>query len=266
MAVVDRLILRLAVFEFLHQPGHAADGGHRRGARTGAHVQRTGRGAVRQRRPRRHPPHHARRTERPTHERRPRPPSAAPRQPGRARAARRRRCTRARSSAPTPSSALVAAHGERHGRRARGAAARDDHRRAHPRDPQLRQGELPGALRRPRAHPGLHPAGRAAGARLRGVQAARPRRLRRRQRARVPDQDERAHDLGVGPHVPREVPAPAAGEVARPAGRRDPVPPALPRPHRQPGLAARVRGAQRGCWRRSGGSSTRAGSSRSRRR
>ena len=53
----------------------------------------------------------------------------------------------------------------------------DDHERPHPGDPQLRQGELPGALRRPRAHPGLHPAGRAAGARLPDLQAARFRRL-----------------------------------------------------------------------------------------
>ncbi len=50
-------------------------------------------------------------------------------------------------------------------------------------------------------------------------------------------------------HVPGQVPGAAAGEVARPAGHRDPLPPALPRPHRQPGLAPRVRDAQPGARR-----------------
>ena len=50
-------------------------------------------------------------------------------------------------------------------------------------------------------------------------------------------------------HVPGQVPPAAAGEVARPAGRRDPLPPALPRPDRQPGLAPRVRGAEPGARR-----------------
>ena len=36
-----------------------------------------------------------------------------------------------------------------HARRARGRAHRDDHQRPHSRDPRVRQGELPGALRRP---------------------------------------------------------------------------------------------------------------------
>ena len=60
----------------------------------------------------------------------------------------------------------------------------------------------------------------------------------------VPHQDQRADDLGVAPRVPRQVPAAAAGEVARPERRRDPLPPALPRSDRQPGLAPGVRGAQ----------------------
>ena len=45
-------------------------------------------------------------------------------------------------------------------------------------------------------------------------------------------------------HFLAEVPAAAAGEVARPDRRRDPLPPALPRSHRQPRLAPRVRDAQ----------------------
>ena len=44
--------------------------------------------------------------------------------------------------------------------------------------------------------------------------------------------------------VPRQVPAAAAGEVARPDRRRDPLPPALPRPDRQPDARRRLRGAQ----------------------
>ena len=46
--------------------------------------------------------------------------------------------------------------------------------------------------------------------------------------------------------VPREVPAAAAGKVARPDRRRDPLPAALPRSHRQSRRAPRVRGAQPG--------------------
>ena len=49
-----------------------------------------------------------------------------------------------------------------HARRARGRARHDRHERPDPRDPLVRQGELPGAVRRPREDPGLHPPGRAA--------------------------------------------------------------------------------------------------------
>ena len=84
-------------------------------------------------------------------------------------------------------------------------------------DPQLRQGQLPRPLRRPRDDPGLHPQGRADRARLRDLQAARLRRLRRRRRAPVPHQDQRADDLGVVARVPRQVLPAAAREVARPA-------------------------------------------------
>ena len=66
--------------------------------------------------------------------------------------------------------------------------------------------------------------------------------------------------------VPRqELPA-AAGEVARPAGHRDALPAALPRPDRQPRCAPRLRRAGPHARRPSAASSTRAASSRSRRR
>ena len=56
------------------------------------------------------------------------------------------------------------------------------------------------------------------------------------------------------PDVPRQVPGPAAREVARPAGHRDPLPPALPRPDRQPRHAPGLRGAQPRRWPRSASS------------
>ena len=48
-----------------------------------------------------------------------------------------------------------------------------------------------------RPHPGVRPQGRARRARFRDLQAARLRRLHWRRRAPVPDQDQRADDLGV---------------------------------------------------------------------
>ena len=47
-------------------------------------------------------------------------------------------------------------------------------------------------------------------------------------------------------HVPREVSHPASREVARPAGHRDPVPPALPRSDRDSRDRPRLRGAKPG--------------------
>ena len=70
----------------------------------------------------------------------------------------------------------------------------------------------------------------------------------------------------VGPDVSRQVPPPAPGEVARPPGRRDPVPPAVPRPDRQPRVARASSRREAGCWRRSATSSIGAASSRWRRR
>ena len=57
------------------------------------------------------------------------------------------------------------------------------------------------------------------------------------------DADGRADGQGPGAHVPRQVPPAAAREVARPEGRRAAVPAAVPRSGRQPGVAARLRGA-----------------------
>ena len=79
-------------------------------------------------------------------------------------------------------------------------------------------------------------------------------------------EDRRAHPRGDTLRDPHQGAAPAAGEVARPHGRRDALPPAVRRPDREPGVA-------RGLPRRARGSSghpplprRRAASSRSRRR
>jgi len=56
----------------------------------------------------------------------------------------------------------------------------------------------------------------AAGARLQDLQAARLRRLVGVEGRSVPDEDERAHDLGVAAPFPLEVSGSPAGEVARP--------------------------------------------------
>ena len=76
-------------------------------------------------------------------------------------------------------SELVAAHGQ-DPRRARSRAASKRSRAAASSRFVVRQGELPGDLRRPRQDPDLHPAGLPAAARLPDLQAARLRRLDRR--------------------------------------------------------------------------------------
>ena len=86
--------------------------------------------------------------------------------------------------------------------------------------------------------------GRAAAARFPDLQAARFRRLGRRRRPSVPDENQRADDLGVAAALSLEVPASVAGEVARADRHRNPVPPAVPRSHRQPGRAAGLRDAE----------------------
>ena len=66
--------------------------------------------------------------------------------------------------------------------------------------------------------------------------------------------------------VPREVSSAAAREMARADRRRDPLPPALSRSDREPGRAHASSRCGRRWYRRFAGSSTRAGSSRSKRR
>ncbi len=151
-------------------------------------------------------------------------------------------------------------------RGARGHADRDHGRRARAQHPQLRQGELSGAVRRPRPPAGLRAAGCADRAGVRPGQAARLRRPRRRVGVSLPDQDQRAVDLGDVAHVPGEMFPAVAREVARPAGRRDALPPALPRSDRESGRAPRVRTAQPRRCRRFARRSRRAASSKWRRR
>ena len=103
---------------------------------------------------------------------------------------------------------------------------------------------LPGPVRRALAPPGLPSPGRPVRARFRGVAAARYRRPRRRRRAPVPHQDRRAVGVGLVAHLPRQVLPAAAGEVARPERRRDPLPAALPGSGGEPRGPARLRGAQ----------------------
>ena len=96
---------------------------------------------------------------------------------------------------------------------------------------------------------------------------ARARRLHRGgRRAPTITQDRRADHPRRERRHPDQGDAPAAREVARPVGRRDPLPPALRRPGRQPRGARGVPQALGDRAPASAASSTRAGSSRSRRR
>ena len=111
-----------------------------------------------------------------------------------------------RSSAPTPSTSSSRRTARQTARRSRRSAVADDDRRADPGDSQLRQGELPRDLgRRARRS-------RSTSARTR----CRERDfaifklldfgdLRRRRRQAVPDQDQRADDLGLVARVPGQV-------------------------------------------------------------
>ena len=76
--------------------------------------------------------------------------------------------------------ALVAQHGPKTGEALEAQKPDVRRRRTDPGHAQLRQGELPRHLGRPRAAPGLHPRGLARRARLPDLQAARLRRLHRR--------------------------------------------------------------------------------------
>ena len=184
------------------------------------------------------------------------PAPAATRQPRRAASRSASTPIRTGSTAPTPITALVDAHGgEDRTTSSRPRRSTTSDQRPHPRDPQLRQGELPRAVGRPREDPGLHPPGRAAGARLRDLQAARFRRLGRRRR-----------DVCSGPrptssrsgrralHFLAKCLLPLPEKWHGLQRRRDPLPPALPRSDRQPRLAPGVRDAQPGRSRRSASS------------
>ena len=161
-------------------------------------------------------------------------------------------------------SARLRAHA--HGPRARDAVRREDGRRARGR-----------ADRRPR-RPGASSRS-AASARRTSSSLRRPARIQVyiRQDA-LPERDFQIFKLldfgdcvGVDGHlfrtktneltiwasrlaVPGEVPPAAAREVARPERRRDPLPPALPRSDRQPGLAPGVRDRAAASSRRSASS------------
>ena len=137
--------------------------------------------------------------------------------------------------------ALVAAYGDAHDE-LEAAAVRDHDRGADPRDPQLRQGQLPGALRRPSRDPGLHPAGRAAGARLHRSSSCSTSATGSASRGAC--SAPRPTSSRSGPralHFLAKCLLPLPGEVARPDRRRDPLPPALPRSDRQSRLAPGVR-------------------------
>ena len=109
-------------------------------------------------------------------------------------------------------------------------------RLAGPRDGQARHGQarLPRSRRPLRSDPAARPRGEDG--------ADRPRPRRRDRRLGHPRAHEEGRALaGRGDaRAAREEPQAAAGHLPRPAGRRDPVPAALPRP-------ARERGVARGC-------------------
>ena len=138
-------------------------------------------------------------------------------------------------------------------------------RRQADRAPRPRQGVVPRPPRRHRADPGPG-AGRRVGRGLRGPARPRHRRHRRDRGHRLRQQARRAQRPRGRLGAAREEPAAAAGEVPRPRGRRDPLPPARARPDRQRGDPRAVPEAGRARSPRSGAGSTPAASSRSRRR
>ena len=138
----------------------------------------------------------------------------------------------------------VVRQGRRRARgRARGGAARA-RARPHPRDPQDGEGDLRRPLGRRPPRPGLPEEGPPPARGLGAPRAARSRRPRRRRGPRLPDAHGGALRPGRGPRLPREVAPAAAGQVARPHGRRAQVPPALRRPRRLARDAPDVRGAR----------------------
>ena len=229
MAVLDRLILRMAIYEFLCR-AHPAAGGDRRGNRVGKDVQRRSVGRLRQWRARQRPPADRRGSRgsiggRSVSAESPIRRAGGPRrrvgdlaETG-ARAVsdertsdqlRERRASLDRLAAlgvePYPSRFEPDRHDRRaRGRlrsavrgRARGALADGVDRRPGRLDPELRQGELPGAVGRPER--GSRPT--FAETRCRSwtspCSADRHRGSRRRGGARLPHADGRADGLGVG--------------------------------------------------------------------
>ena len=257
MPVLDRLVLRLAVYEFLSEPEYAACRRHRRGRGAGQALQHSRRGSLRQRRARRHSSSISSRRPRRRHDAGRRTDRAAPRPPRGHRSAGPAGVSAPVRARPTRSSALVEAHGAKTADELTAVARRDRRR-------PVASSRSAASARRASW---CSPTGAAriqvyvrrdalSAQRLRGLQAARSRRPRRRRGSPVPDEDQRADDLGEPARVPRQVPPAAAGEVARADRRRDPLPAALPRSDRQPGFAARLRGAEPGRSRPSGDSST----------
>ena len=120
---------------------------------------------------------------------------------------------------------------QRRGRRAQGLRRREPRRSSRGSAPS-RQDVLRAPHGPDRPDPALR-AGRRARRRVRSLRRSGHRRLPRRHRRDVQDPDGRADRRRQGLHVPREVTPPAAREVARPEGRRDPLPAALRRPGRQ---------------------------------
>ena len=278
LAVVDRLILRMAVWELRHEPDTPPAVVHQRSDRAGAPFSADEAVRVRQRRARRRFAHddwpedgRARRRALMSTD------ASCPTKRNRSRSGRRSstNCRARRAAYPTTfdrthddrrrsSTPYGARRRRRRSRRERPDGAR---RRPHPRHPQLRQGELPRALRRP-----ARAAGRTC-AQTRSTSAS----------FQIFKLLDFGDQVGVDGRVFRtktneltiwasrleflaKCLLPLPGEMARADRRRDALPAALSRSDRQ----SRSRGAcsrrARGSSPRSAASSTRAAFSKSRRR
>ena len=167
MAVIDRLVLRMAVYEMLAEPETPAQGDHQRGDRAGAQLQRRRSGRLRQRRAgavRKELAALVSQALRPSRRRTVDGQWIDRTCPKKTRESDQLRQRRANFEElirlgvdPYPRTfertdtidALVDAHGGKTGEELEAAPVTTTDGRAHPGDPQLRQGELPGHLRRP---------------------------------------------------------------------------------------------------------------------
>ncbi len=240
MNVMDRLILRLGVYEFLHEPETPAEGRHQRGAGARAHLQRRRVGAFHQRHTRRHPADTQSRmsTEESDQVVQRRANLEALKQLGvdpYPQAIRRRR---RRSAVSLPSTAQ---------RPERSSTPRRSPTRTAGRILAIRTFGKAGFLQlsdgRSRVQVYVRQDSVSA-LDFQRLQAARHRRLGRCRGTAVPDEDQRVQRPCVGAAISREVSAAIAGEVARPPGHRDTLSAALSRSDRQPGFAACLRGAE----------------------